>query len=116
MQTARNITIIALLALGVAFVPGGGNVADTIIAALTMGFLAAIGFLGYRLYKENQLTIATLSDRQSVVLYGALGVIALMIAAADELLSSPSGILVWIGLIVLSVLAIVRVWTDANTY
>jgi hypothetical protein len=116
MRVVRNIAIIAVLALGVAFVPGGGAAADTIIAALTMGFLAAIGFLGYRLYMENQLTISTLTDRQRIVLYGALGVIAVMIAGADELLDSSGGVLIWIGLIALSVLAIVRVWTDSHTY
>jgi hypothetical protein len=116
MRVVRNIAIIAVLALGVAFVPGGGTVADTVIAAITMGFLAAIGFLGYRLYMENQLTISTLTDRQRIVLYGALGLIAVMIAGADELLDSSGGVLIWIGLIALSVLAIVRVWTDAHSY
>lgn len=116
MQTVRNVAIIAMLALGVAAIPGGGTAAETVLAALVMGFLAAIGFLVYRLYRENQLTLSTLTDPQRAVLYGAIGVIALMIAGADELLDSGLGTLIWIALIALSALAIFRVWTEANTY
>jgi hypothetical protein len=116
MRAARNVAIIALLALCVAFVPGGGQTADTIIAALNIGFLAAIGLLGYRLYMENQLTITALSDRQRVAFYGAFGVIALMIAGYDELVGTAGGTLLLIGLILLSVLVIVRVWIDAHSY
>lgn len=116
MQTARNIAIIAVLALGVAAIPGGGTAAETVLAALVMGFLAAIGFLVYRLYRENQLTLSTLRDSQRAILYGAFGVLALMVAGADELLDTGAGTLVWIALIALSAFAIFRVWTEANTY
>jgi len=39
-----------------------------------------------------------------------------MVVAADELLASGGGTLVWIGLIALAVVAIIRVWTEAHTY
>jgi hypothetical protein len=116
MQTVRNVAIIAVLALGVAFIPGGGTAAETALAALTMGFLAAMAFFVYRLYRENQLTLYTLADARRAILYGAFGVIALMIAGADELLDSGGGTVVWIGLIALSAFAIFRVWTDATSY
>jgi hypothetical protein len=112
----RNIAIIAVLALGVAFVPGGGDAANTLLAALFMGFLATIGFLGYRLYMQNQLTLMTLSDARKALLYAAVGAIALMIAGTDELLDSGGGTLVWIAVLALSVLAIIQVWREANTY
>jgi hypothetical protein len=116
MQTVRNVAIIAVLALGVAAIPGGGTAAETVLAALVMGFLAAMGFLAYRLYRENQLTLSTLRDSQRAILYGAFGVLALMVAGADELLDTGAGTLVWIALIALSAFAIFRVWTEANTY
>jgi hypothetical protein len=116
VRAARNIAIIGGVALAVAVLPGGGDAADTVLTALTMGFLAALGFFAYRLYRENQLTIASLSDGQRGILYGALGVIALLIAASDELFDTGVGTLVWIGLLALSVLAIVRVWTQATSY
>jgi hypothetical protein len=115
-RTALNVGIIALVALAVVALPGGGDAADTVLTAISMGFLAAIGFFGYRLYRENQLTIAGLSDASRAVLYGALGVIALLIAAADELFATGAGTLAWIALLALSVLAIVRVWMQATSY
>jgi hypothetical protein len=116
MQTIRNVAIIALLALGVAAVPGGGTVADTVLTAFTMAFLAAIGFFAYRLYMQNQLTLATLRDSQRAILFGAFAVIALMIVGLDELLDTSAGALVWIALVGASAFAIFRVWTDANRY
>ena len=116
MQTARNIAIIALVALGVAFIPGGEDAADTALTALTLGFLAAIGFLCYRIYREQQLTLATLGDGRKAILFGALGLIALLIAGADELFDTAGGTLAWIVLMVGSVLAIVAVWREATSY
>jgi hypothetical protein len=116
VRAARNIAIIAVVALGVAFIPGGGAAAETALAALVMGFLAALGYFCYRLYRENQLTLYTLTDAQRALLYGAFGVLALMIAGADELLDTGLGTLVWIGLVVLAALAIFRVWTEARSY
>jgi hypothetical protein len=116
MRNARNIAIILLLALGVAFVPGGGSAADAVLAALFMGFLATIGFLGYRLYMQNQMTLLTLSDGRRALLFGAIGAIALMVVGTDELLGDGLGTLVWIAVLAASVLAIIQVWRDANTY
>ena len=116
MQTLRNVAIIALLALGVAALPGGGTAADTVLAALLLGFLAAMGFFAYRMYMENQLTLSTLRDWQRAVLYGAFGVIALMIAGRDELTDTGAGTLVWIVLLVASAGAIFWVWREAQTY
>ena len=105
-----------MLALGVAFLPGGGNAAETVLAALYMGFLATIGFLGYRLYVQNQLTLSTLSDARRALLFGAVGAIALMIVGTDELLGDGLGTLLWIAVLAASVLAIIMVWREANTY
>jgi TRAP-type C4-dicarboxylate transport system permease small subunit len=116
VRTVRNIAIIALVALGVAALPGGGNAANVVLTALTMGFLVAIGFFAWRLYMENQLTISTLSDMRRGILYGALGVIGLLIAGADELFSTGGGTAAWLSLLVISVLAIFWVWREATTY
>jgi len=105
-----------VLALGVAFVPGGGNAANTVLTALTMGFLAGIASLIYTLGRQNQLTLATLSDGRRAVLYGALGLIALLIVGTDELLDTGGGTLAWILLMGAAIAAIWRVWLEANTY
>ena len=60
--------------------------ADTIIAAISLAFMAAIAFLGYRLYRENQFFLSSLSDRHRGLLYGAIGVIFATFVATDRLL------------------------------
>lgn len=105
-----------LLALGVAFLPGGGNVAAAIFAALTMGLLAGISWMVYTFSRENQLTLATLTDGRRALLYGAIGMILLLIAGSDRLFSSGGGTLLWILLLAASIAAIWKVWMEANTY
>lgn len=105
-----------LLALGVAFLPGGGNVAAAVLAALTMALLAGISWMVYILSRENQLTLATLSDGRRAILYGAIGMILLLIAGSDRLFSTGGGTLLWILLLAASIAAIWKVWMEANTY
>jgi hypothetical protein len=115
MRTARNVAIIMLLALVVAFLPGGGNAATALLTALTMGLLAGIAWMVYTASRENQMTLATLSDGRRAVLYGAVGLIALLIAGSDKLLSSGGGTLLWIVLLAIAAGAIWRVWMEANS-
>jgi hypothetical protein len=105
-----------LLALAVAFAPAGGNAADTVLTAIAMGFLAAIAWAVFVLSRQQQLTLATLSDGRRAILYAGLGLIALLIAGSDEMFSSGGGTLAWIVLLGAAVAAIWKVWTEASTY
>jgi hypothetical protein len=116
VRILRNVAIVMLLALLVAFAPGGGNAAEAILTAITMGFLAGIAWAIYVASKQNQLTLATLGDARRGILYGALGMIALLIAGSDEMFASGGGTLAWILLLGASVGAIWKVWTEANSY
>lgn len=116
MRTARNVAIVMLLALGVAFVPGGGSAAEAVLTAMTLGFLAAISWMLYTLGRQQRLTIDSLGDGRRAILYGALGVIALLVAATDELFSSGLGTFAWLLLLGGSIAAIWQVWREATTY
>lgn len=116
VRTLRDVAIIMLLALFVAFAPSGGNFAEAILTAITMGFLAAIAWMLFVLSRQNQLTLATLSDGRRAILYAALGMLALLIAGSDKLFSTGAGTLAWIVLLGASVAAIWRIWIDANSY
>lgn len=116
MRVLRDVSVIMLLALAVAFAPAGGNVAEAILTAITMAFLAAIAWTLFVLSRQKQLTLATLSDGRRAVLYGALGLIALLIAGSDELFSTGGGTLAWILLFGAAVAAIWRIWLEANSY
>jgi len=114
VKTARNIAIIALLALIVAAVPGGGNFADAILAVISLAFFTLIGFAGYQLYRQYRLTYLGLTDGQRAMFVGALGAIVLMIAGASELTETGAGLFVWIAVIAVSVITLVKVWGDAR--
>jgi len=115
-QTARNIAIILALAAGVDFLPGGGNAAQTVLTALTMIFLAAIAWLLYRVYNEQQLTLSALSDGRKAGLFGAVGGIALLTVAYDDFRSWTGGILIWIALVAGCLGVIFLIWRSATTY
>ena len=116
LQTLRNVAIILALAALVDFLPGGGAAAATVMAALTLIFLAAIAWFVYRLYREQQLTLATLTDPQKAGLFGAVGGIALLVVAWDEFSSLAGGVLLWIALMAACVGVIFMIWRKATTY
>jgi O-antigen/teichoic acid export membrane protein len=116
LQTLRNIAIIAALAAGVDFLPGGGAAAATVLSALTMIFFAAIAWLIYRVYREQQLTLSTLSDTRKAGLFGAVGAIALLVVGYDDFSSWTGGLLLWIALMAGCVAIIFLVWREATTY
>jgi hypothetical protein len=115
-RTIADIAIIAVIALGVAFIPGGGNAAQAAIAVLLIAFMAVIALAGYQLYRQNQLTIDTLPDRERGILCAGVGLLVLTIAAGDKLFATAGGTLIWIGLLALSVIIIARVWMEASRY
>ena len=116
LRILRNIAIIALLALAVAAVPGGGNVADALITALVMAFLAAIAFAVYRVFRQNSFAYMSLSDGWRAAVLVAVGAIVLMIAGTDELLATGLGLLVWLAVLGAAVFTLVRAWTEAQSY
>jgi hypothetical protein len=116
VKAARNVAIIMLLALGVAFIPGGHNAVATITTAIGMCFLAGITWSIYMLSRQNQLTLATLSEGRRAIFYGAFGVLALLVAGYHKLWSTGPGTLIWLVLLAGSVVAIWRIWTEASAY
>ena len=114
MQTARNVAIILLLALAVAAVPGGEATAETILVAISIAFLGAIAWFVYRLYRDQQFTLATMSDGRRAILFGAVGAIVLLIVGFEEF--SGGGIVLWLALMAAAVAAIVLVVRDAIRY
>ena len=116
MKHVRNVAIILLLALVVAAVPGGGEIAEAIVATITIGFLVLIGFAGYQFYRQNRLAYVSLEERWRAILLCALGAIVLMIAGADELLETGLGLFAWLAVLGLSIYALVRVYQESQAY
>ena len=115
MRALRNIAIIMLLALIVAEVPGGGNVAEGIFAALTVAFMVAIAATGYFVYRQNRYTYLTLPDRSRGVLLGSIGAIVLVIAGAEVVVDWPGGVFILLAVIGLGIYAIFSVVMEARS-
>jgi hypothetical protein len=116
VRTARNVAIVMLLALVVAVLPGGGDLANAVITALTMALLAGIAWMLYVLSRENQLTLSSLTDGRRAIFYSAFGMLALLVAGSDKMFATGGGTLLWIILLAASVAAIWKVWMEANSY
>jgi hypothetical protein len=115
MRAARNLGIIMALALIVAVLPSGDNFAEALLTALTMGLLAGVAWMIYTFSRQNQLTLATLTDGRRATLYGAIGLIVLLIAGSDKMFDTGGGTLLWIFLLAVAAAAIWRVWMEANS-
>lgn len=115
MRIVRNVLIIALLALGLTVLPAGGNVAEGVLVFLSLLFAIAIGGMLIRLWKDTALHRDALTDRQRWLVYGSCGAIALMIAGADEMLSSGLGTVVWVTILVASGWLIFNTWREAQS-
>jgi hypothetical protein len=116
VRIARNVAIVMLLAGVVAFAPAGSNAAEVVLTLISIGFLAAISWTAFVFAGQNQLTLTALDSRRRAVLYGALGLIALLVAGGDELFATGIGTLVWIVLLAAAVVSIARIWTEASSY
>jgi hypothetical protein len=97
MRRAIDWGIVALIALAVAVLPGGGPALRVVMSALSIAFLAAIALLGFRLYRDQKFTLDSLSDRQRFVLYGSIGIAILNFTATSRLFNAGgAGVLVWL--------------------
>jgi hypothetical protein len=81
-----------------------------------MAFLATIAWLVYRTYREQQLTLATLTDSRKAGLFGAVGAIALLLVAYNDFRSWTGGILLWVALMAGCIAVIFLIWRRATTY
>ena len=116
MQLARNIGIVALVALAIVVLPGGGTAADTVLALISLAFLAAIAWFGWRLYKENQFTLMSLSDTHRTLLYGGIALAFAALVATPRLWGNGGWSLVWIAMLGAAAGTIYYVWTESRRY
>ncbi|MCO5316072.1 MAG: hypothetical protein M9938_07915 [Solirubrobacterales bacterium] len=116
MRVARNIAIILALAAGVAFLPNGGNVADAVMTAITLGFLAAISWAVWGLARSREYLLDSLSEPRRALLYAGTGLIVLMIAGAGNLLRTGPGTVAWLALLASGVAVIWLVLSEARSH
>jgi hypothetical protein len=115
-EALRNIAIILVAGLAVAFVPGGSAAAQVILGVISMAFLAAIGFLGYRLYIENRFTLWGMSLQHRALLYGGIAFATATLIATSRLWASGLGTILWFIFLGGSAMAVWHAWTESRRY
>ena len=117
MSAARNVGIVLVLAAAVAFIPGGGTTASVVGAVLSTLILVSLVFFAARLYRDHQLDLEMLGDRWRGLLYGAVAVIVVAMAARPRLRSEgDGGTIIWIVLLAGAAYAIYLVWRHHREY
>jgi TRAP-type C4-dicarboxylate transport system permease small subunit len=117
MRQARNWAIVALIALAVVALPGGGPVLNVVLSLLSIAFFVGIGLFGYRLYHDQRFTLDSLSDRQRFVLYASIGVAFLNFTATKRLFNAGGvGVLVWLVLLGLCSYGVMWVFVSYRRY
>ncbi len=117
-KNIRNFAIVIVIALAVWKLPGGGTAAATISNILTVAFVAATFFFGYRLYMENRDTLFGLEERQRGLLYGAAALATFALVATHRMWhdGGPLGALLWLAMLGAASWAIYSVWRAYKTY
>jgi hypothetical protein len=116
VKTARNVAIIVLVAAAVDFLPGGGSAANGFSAALGEAFLVGFALAGGWLYRQNRVSIYSLGDQRRGLLYGALAVGVVTVAARERMWETGFGEFVWFVLLGLVAYTLVALLRFARTY
>jgi len=117
VQTAWKFGVIALIALVLVVLPGGGRLLDVLLTALTIAFFAAIAILVARMYRQYRLDLETIDSTLRLALYGSLAIAVLTFTATDRLFNSGgAGVLVWFLLLALASYGLFWAWTHYRRY
>jgi hypothetical protein len=113
LKTARNVTIIVVIAAAVYFLPGAGRAANTFEGLLWVAFGIGIGYLGLRGYREYRVALHSLGDRHRGLLYGGIAGAVFAYMARVRMWQTGIGELVWFalaGFILYTLLEVYRHW------
>jgi hypothetical protein len=115
-KNVRNIAIVLVLAALVVLIPGGGKGANVAIQAVSLAFLASIGWVASLMYRQHRLELYALGDAKRAVLYIAAGVATLTLTATTRLFSTAGGEIAWLVLLGAAVYAGFAVVWSARKY
>ncbi len=117
MSSARNYGIVALVALALTVLPGGGSALAIALTLLSIAFFTAIVLLCYRFYRQFGFELSSLGDRQRLVLYGSIGLALLCLCATGRLFATGgAGVVAWLALLGLCSYGVYWVWTQYRSY
>jgi hypothetical protein len=113
----RNAGIVVLLALAVFALPGGQTSAAFIGGLFSTLILASLVFAAWRMYREHQVALYALGDRDRGLLYGGVAGIVLAAAGTSKLLDGGGpGVILWLALVGGAIYAFVTVYRNFKAY
>jgi hypothetical protein len=117
VQTAWKFGVVALVALMLVVLPGGGRALDVLLTAITIAFFAAIALLVARLYRQYRLDIESVDSNIRLALYGSLAIAVLTFTGTDRLFDAGgAGVVVWFALLALASYGLFWAWTRYRRY
>jgi hypothetical protein len=117
IKVARNIAIVLALAAVVVYAPGGGTASQVIIQAVSIAFLASIGWFASIMYRQHRVALYGLGDGRRAGLYAAVAVAVLTLTATSRLWhSGGGGVLVWLVLVGGAAYTVIAILWAARSY
>jgi hypothetical protein len=117
MQFAWKFGLVALLALALTALPGGGSALNLVWTVLTIVFFTVIALFVYRLYREHRFELDALATRQRLVLYCSVGLALLTFTATQRLFAQGGvGVLLWLALLAACSYGVFWVWMRYRSY
>ncbi len=115
-KNVRNVVIVLALAALLVLIPGGGKGASVAIQAVSLAFLASIGWVASLMYRQHRLELYALGDAKRATLYVAAAVATLTLTATSRLFGTAAGEIAWFVLIGGAVYAVFAVVWSARKY
>jgi hypothetical protein len=115
VKVARNVAILALIALAIVAIPGGGQAQGIVNGVLSLLLAALIAYFVARLYRERRVDIYSLGDLDRGILYACVGGIVMLLAGATNF-STALGTIVEVALLALCVAGLIRVYEVWRSY
>jgi surface polysaccharide O-acyltransferase-like enzyme len=116
LPVARNIGIIALIALVVAFAPGGGQGADLVGKTLNAVFIVMTALIVGMLYRQYRGEIFGLGDQWRFALYAAVGLAIVTVSITGRMWSTGAGVLVWLVVVGACSYTLYVIWQRYRSY
>ena len=117
MKMALYWAILALVALLIVVTPGGDPLLSVVLTTLSITFFVALALFAYRAYHQYSFTRESLSDRQTWVLYGSVGLAFLNFTATSRLFNAGGlGVLVWLMILGACSYGVMWVYVSYNRY
>ncbi|MGI8430219.1 MAG: hypothetical protein ACR2OB_13180 [Solirubrobacteraceae bacterium] len=110
----RNAVIVLAIAALVVLVPGGGTGAGVAVQAVSLAFLAALGWYASLMYRQHRVELYALGDRRRAALYASVAVAALTLTATSRLWHTGAGSIAWLVLIAAAVYGVFAVVWSAR--